>query len=429
MDPIVIEKNIPGDKSITHRAIILGALARSDTTIRNFLKSADCLATVKAFHQMGVPIKADGSDTIQIKGKDLYGLKKPDGVIDCGNSGTTMRLLSGVLAGQNFESVLTGDASLQKRPMLRIINPLTEMGADITSHDGLHPPLTIRPVPELNGIKYELPVASAQVKSCILLAGLYAKTDTTVIDPSTSRDHTERMLQGFGADIKVDGKTITLSPGSSLQGGEVIIPADFSSAAYWIVAAIFAKEGTVTVIKNVGINYTRTGLLDVLLDMGAKIEILNKTVFTGETVADLKITAAKLRSPSDIIQGDIIARMIDEIPILTIAAALTDGETEIRQAQELRVKESDRIKAMVIELDNLGVEVEEYDDGMLIVGKAKLESPKHRPETHGDHRVAMSLAIAGLIAYHNPSMVDISCIGSSYPIADFQACIQHFLPG
>lgn len=423
---LILDKSIPGDKSITHRAVILGALAKRKTTIRNFLKSADCLATLSAFQQMGVSSAWLDSDTLQITGVGFKGLTDPKDIIDCGNSGTTLRLMAGLLSGQPFPTTLTGDASLQQRPMRRITKPLSEMGADIKAHDGLYPPINIRPTSKLHGIEYSLPVASAQVKSCILLAGLYAQGETTVVEPTPSRDHTERMLRDFGADLKTEGRRITLAPGKNLHGKEVLVPVDFSSAAFWIVAAIFRSPGDVTIIKNVGINPTRTGLLDVLLDMGAQIELENKRMATGEPIADLKIIAGKLSNPSKIIQGNLIPRIIDEVPILTIAAALAEGETQIRQAQELRVKESDRIKTMVWELKNLGVEVEEYEDGMRIVGKSKLESPKHLCESHGDHRIAMSLAVAGLIAYKKPNIVDLSCITSSYPLADFQACLNLF---
>jgi 3-phosphoshikimate 1-carboxyvinyltransferase len=425
--PLILDKNIPGDKSITHRAVILGALAKGKTTIRGFLKSADCLATLSAFQQMGVSAAWLDSDTLQITGVGLNGLKEPEEIIDCGNSGTTLRLMAGLLAGQPFPTMLVGDASLQQRPMRRITRPLSEMGANINARDGLYPPINIRPSSELHGIEYSLPVASAQVKSCILLAGLYAQGNTTVIEPAPSRDHSERILRDFGADLKTEGSHITLTPGRSLKGREVIIPVDFSSAAFWIVAAIFRPAGEVTLIKNVGINPTRTGLLDVLLDMGAQVALENKRLATGEPIADLKITAGGLRGPSKIIQGELIPRIIDEIPILSIAAALAEGETQIRQAEELRVKESDRIKTVVWGLESLGVEVEEYEDGMLIVGKGKLGSPQHSCESYGDHRIAMSLAIAGLIAYKKPNIVDLSCITSSYPLADFQDCLELFL--
>jgi 3-phosphoshikimate 1-carboxyvinyltransferase len=427
MNPLIIDKNIPGDKSITHRAVILGALAEGKTVIRNFLKSADCLVSLKAFEQMGISSEWIGPDALEIKGCGLRGLKKPGQAIDCENSGTTLRIMSGLLAGQSFGSVLTGDKSLRKRPMLRIIKPLSEMGADIGAHDGLHPPITIRPVPALHGIEYRPPVASAQVKSCILSAGLFAQGKTTVVEPAVSRDHTERMLKDFGADIKTEEGKTTLTPGRVLKGREVIIPVDFSSAAFWITAAVFRPTGEVTVIKGVGVNSTRTGLLDVLLDMGARIEKENERIVTGEPVADLRITAGKLTGPSETIQGDIIPRMIDEIPVLAVAASLAEGETRIRQAQELRVKESDRIKAMVYELDNLGVEAEEYGDGMRIAGKGKLKIPKRPCESYDDHRVAMSLAVAGVIAYKDPNVVDLSCITSSYPLLDFQACLKYFL--
>lgn len=424
---MVLERNIPGDKSITHRAVILGALAEGETTIRNFLKSADCLSTLRAFQRMGVLSEWISPETLVIKGRGLKSLKKPEGAIDCENSGTTLRILSGVLSGQPFETVLTGDESLQKRPMRRIIRPLSEMGANIGARDGLYPPVTITPTSTLHGIEYFLPVASAQVKSSILLAGLFAKGETSVIEPAASRDHTERMLSAFGADLRIEGRRIILSPGKVLRGSQVDVPVDFSSAAFWIVAAIFRPVGKVTFLKNIGVNPTRTGFLDVLFGMGAGIELENERTVTGEPVADLKITAGKLTGQAKPIQGDIIPRMIDEFPILAIAAAMAEGETQIRQAQELRVKESDRIKTMVWELGNLGVEVEEYEDGMRIVGKGGIKSPQRPCETYGDHRVAMSLAIAGVVAFKTPNLVDLSCIASSYPLADFQSCLKLFL--
>lgn len=398
---------VPGDKSISHRSIMFGALAKGKTSVTGFLNGADCLSTASCFKNMGITINFTSPTTLTIKGKGLYGLTKPSSILDVGNSGTTMRLMSGILAGQNFESQVTGDASIQKRPMKRIITPLEQMNTRICSQKGFAP-LTISPS-QLNGITYHSPVASAQVKSCIMLATLYANSPSTVIEPSLSRNHSELMLGAFGADVQSKNNTIYIANTSNLEGIEVDVPADISSAAYFIVAGLLCKNSEIR-IQNVGINPTRDGILKVMQSMNGNIEYDNIRTVSGELRADLIVRSSSLTPTT--VEGDIIPTLIDELPVVAVAAACAEGITVIKDAKELRVKESDRIETMVTELTKMGVHIEGTPDGMIIDGtKSKLKGAT--VESYHDHRVAMALAVAGLVAdgstiIQNPSCVDIS---------------------
>jgi 3-phosphoshikimate 1-carboxyvinyltransferase len=359
---------------------------------------------------LGIDIEEKG-DELVVHGKGIHGLREPHTVIDCGNSGTTLRLLSGIVSGNPFFSVLTGDDSLRTRPMQRVIAPLRQMGAEILGRDGdKYPPLAIRGK-KLRAIRYVLPVASAQVKSAILLAGLYSDGETGVAEPFQSRDHTERMLPFFGARMKVEGLTVTIHGGDELYGRDTIVPGDFSSAAFFIVAALLAKGSEMTV-RAVGINPTRTGLLTVLRRMGAEIAIENIREVSGETVADISCKGGKGLRAVDITREE-MPLLIDEFPILCVAASQAEGLTSIRGAEELRVKESDRIKAMTTELRKMGVEIEEYPDGVSIKGTAMLKGGK--VESYGDHRIAMSLAVAGVIAEGSTEIHNGSCVNISFP--------------
>jgi 3-phosphoshikimate 1-carboxyvinyltransferase len=399
----------PPDKSISHRAIILSSLAEGRSVIRNFLQAEDPLSTLNAFIQMGVDIENRPEENeIIINGKGLRGLKEPEGIIDCGNSGTTMRLLSGVLAGQPFTSTLTGDKFLLKRPMQRIITPLTAMGAEISSEGG-HPPLNIKGG-NLNAIQYNSPVASAQVKSAVLLAGLYCDGITTVIEPGRSRDHTERMLKAHGAEITTKGLEVSIKGGAALGPQDITVPGDLSSSAFFITAGLIIPYSGI-LIKNTGINPTRTGMIDVLKKMGADIMFENTREVSGEPVADIYVRHSKLSGIN--IDGDMVLRAIDEFPILCVAAAKAKGRTIITGAHELRVKESDRIAAMASELKKMGVTVEELEDGIIIEGKEELNAADM--ESHGDHRIAMSMIIAGLTAKGETTVGDTDCVNTSFP--------------
>lgn len=403
--PLRGEITVPGDKSISHRAVMLGALANGTTHITGFLMGEDCLSTIECFRKMGVEIEITDKEVI-VEGVGLHGLCEPEDTLYTGNSGTTTRLLCGILAGQPFTATLNGDASIQKRPMGRVIKPLREMGASIEGKNDNYCPLTLYPS-ELHGIEYRLPVASAQLKSAILLAGLYAEGQTTVIEPAPSRDHTERMFRALGVEIETEGNTITLEPPEDLHAVNIAVPGDISSAAFFLVAGAIVPDSELT-IKNVGVNPTRTGILDVLREMGADITESNFRD-DAEPVCDLTVRYSKLHGVE--IGGSIIPRLIDELPVLAVAAAFADGETVIRDAQELKVKESNRIAAMVTELTRAGVDVEETDDGMIIRGG---KTPCGATfETYKDHRIAMSLAILGLAAQtasriHDPEVVSIS---------------------
>jgi len=400
----------PSDKSISHRAVILSSLAKGRSSVRNFLRAEDTLSTVSAFRALGVEIE-ERRDELLIHGKGIRGLKEPGNVIDCRNSGTTMRLLSGVLAGSSFFSVLSGDDSLRRRPMQRVIAPLREMGAEIWGRDGdKYPPLAIRGG-ALKPVRYSLPVASAQVKSAILLAGLSAEGETEIVEPLQSRDHTERMLPAFGAEIAVKGLSVKVKGSAELKGRDTIVPGDFSSAAFFMVAALLMK-GSELVIRNIGINPTRTGLMNVLKRMGADIAAEHLREISGEPVADIRCRGGnELRAVS--IGGDEIPLLIDEFPILCIAATRAEGVTSIAGAGELRVKESDRIKAIATELRKLGADLEEYPDGISIKGKAALRGCE--VETYGDHRIAMSLSIAALMAEGTTIINNASCVDISFP--------------
>jgi 3-phosphoshikimate 1-carboxyvinyltransferase len=398
------------DKSISHRAIIFSSLAKGKSIIKNFLRAEDPLSTMNAFRALGVEI-TDKNEDIIITGNGIYGLKEPPNVIDCGNSGTTMRMLSGVLAGNPFFSVLTGDESLRTRPMGRVINPLRQMGAEIIARgENRYPPIAIKGK-KLQPIKYAMPVASAQVKSAILLAGLYTDGETEVIEPAKSRDHTERILPAFGADIEVEGLRVRIKGGTELKGAEVHVPGDFSSAAFFIVAALLIRDSDMT-IEGVGINPTRTGLISALKGMGAGIEIFNIRNVSGEPIADIHCKGdAELKAIH--ITKENIPGLIDEFPILCVAATQASGTTIIRGAEELRVKESDRIKSMATELKKMGAEIEEFEDGLSITGKKELKGAII--ESYRDHRIAMAISIAALIADGTTTINGVSSVNISFP--------------
>lgn len=415
---------VQGDKSISHRAIIFGSIAKGVTRVRNFLTSDDCIRTMNAFKAMGVKINAEG-DTVEIYGNGPDGLTEPSDVMDMGNSGTSARLLSGLLSGQPFFSVMTGDNSLRRRPMKRVVEPLKMMGANIWGRKGGdYLPLGIRGG-KLHSISYRLPVPSAQVKSAILLAGLFAEGRTSVEETIPSRDHTELMMESFGINIVKDGLKIMIDSGQvpcSPYSKDLPIPGDISAAAFFMVGASIL-EGSDVVIKDVGINPTRTGIIDILRDMGALIEIYHLRDFGKEPVGDIRIRSSALRGVE--IKGDIIPRCVDELPVIAIAAAMADGETLIRDASELRVKESDRITVMAGCLASLGVEVEIFDDGMRIKGNGKLKGALCNSK--GDHRIAMSMAIAGLVAEGETVIEDTECINTSFPMFEEilrEVCIE-----
>ncbi|EJZ71104.1 3-phosphoshikimate 1-carboxyvinyltransferase [Lachnoanaerobaculum sp. OBRC5-5] len=398
---------VPGDKSISHRAVMFGAISKGITNIKGFLTGADCISTISIFKKMGIDIEINNTD-VTVKGKGLYGLSKPGEILDCGNSGTTTRLVSGILSAQNFTSVLTGDKSIQKRPMNRIIVPLTLMGANIKSNNGFAP-LTITGS-SLHGIEYNSPVASAQVKSAILLAGLYSDSPTTVIEPAKSRDHTELMLKKFGANLNTTKTSATINPCKELFATGIDVPSDISSAAFFMAAAVLVP-GSELILENVGINPTRDGVIKVLKDMGANIEIINSND-EFEPVADIKVSYSKLHATT--IGGDIIPTLIDELPLLAAIASLAEGKTIIKDAAELKVKESNRIKVMCEELSKLGVNVVETEDGMEIEGTNKLFG-NVTISTHDDHRIAMTFAILGLISEGEIKLDNKACVEISYP--------------
>lgn len=406
---------VPGDKSISHRAIMFGALAEGTTTVHGFLKGADCLSTIDCFRRMGITIE-EIDDTIYVHGKGLHGLSESIQILDVGNSGTTTRLISGILAGQTFPSVLSGDSSLNTRPMKRIITPLHMMGADIEScKDNGCAPLVIKGKP-LKAIHYNSPVASAQVKSCVLLAGLYADGETSVTEPALSRDHTERMLRSFGADIRSEGCTCTITPPKTLHSQHIEVPGDISSAAFFIVAGLITPDSEI-LIQNVGINPTRAGILKVCKAMGADIALVNEREEGGEPVADLLVRTSELQGT--IIEGDIIPTLIDELPVIALMACFAKGETIIRDAHELRVKESDRIEIVSRNLKAMGADVIPTDDGFMInstFGKEQI------PVLHGadiecslDHRIAMTFSVAGINAEGETRILDSDCVDVSYP--------------
>ena len=416
MSDVIIKKNLslrgevtpPGDKSISHRAVMLGSLANGDTHVTGFLPGADCLSTISCFRQMGIDIEQNG-DRVTVHGKGLHGLKEPSGILDVGNSGTTMRLISGILSGQPFGSTLTGDASICRRPMKRVITPLTQMGASVESESGNGcAPLIIKPA-HLHAIHYDSPVASAQVKSCVLLAGMYADGITSVTEPVLSRNHTEIMLNYLGARVRTEGTTAFIEPEPVLTGREINVPADISSAAYFMAAGLITPDSEL-LIKNVGINPTRDGMLEVLLDMGADIQLLNEKK-DGEPAGDLLVKTSSLHGVT--VGGAIIPRLIDELPMIAVLAAFADGETVIKDAAELKVKESDRIAVMTENLRLMGADVEATDDGMIIRGGKPLHGAV--VDSHKDHRVAMSLAVAGTVCDGELTIKDGDCVGISYP--------------
>ncbi len=402
------EITVPGDKSISHRGVMFGAISEGITELTGFLNGADCRSTIGCFRALGIDIE-QSNDKVIIHGKGLHGLSAPNTMLDVGNSGTTTRLISGILAGQSFKSKLNGDESIQKRPMGRIITPLTSMGAHITSikNNGCAP-LEIGGT-ALHSIHYDSPVASAQVKSCILLAGLYASGITSVTEPVLSRNHTELMLSGFGADIKTDGLTASIVGNPKLTGQKISVPSDISSAAYFIAAGLICENADL-LIKNVNTNPTRAGIIKVAQAMGGNIELLNERTVSGEPVADIHVSTSQLKGCE--ISGEIIPALIDELPIIAVMAAVATGTTVIKDAAELKVKESDRIATVTENLKAMGCDITPTDDGMIIEG-GKLHGAHIK--TYKDHRIAMSFAIAGLVADGNTTFDDEKCCVVSYP--------------
>ncbi|PEZ08431.1 3-phosphoshikimate 1-carboxyvinyltransferase [Bacillus sp. AFS018417] len=400
---------IPGDKSISHRSVMFGAIAHGKTTIKGFLPGADCLSTISCFREMGVSITQNG-DEVEIIGAGIEGLQEAKRVLDVGNSGTTIRLLLGILANTNLHFCLQGDASIGKRPMKRVTKPLSLMRATIDGReDGTYTPLTIRGG-NLQAIDYISPVASAQVKSAILLAGLRAQGVTSVTEPHISRDHTERMLQAFGVQVKRDGTKVSIEGGQQLKGTNIHVPGDISSAAFFLVGGAITPNSKLT-LKNVGINPTRTGIIDALTKMGAKLEIEQYDTDAAEPAANLIIETSKLKGIE--IGGDMIPKLIDEIPIIALAATQAEGITIIKDAHELKVKETNRIDTVVEELTKLGARIEATNDGMIIYGKTSLKG--NTVNSHGDHRIGMMLAVAGCIAEGETLIQDAEAVGVSYP--------------
>ncbi|MEA1964968.1 MAG: 3-phosphoshikimate 1-carboxyvinyltransferase [Candidatus Aerophobetes bacterium] len=404
------EITLPGDKSISHRALILSSIAQGKSVIKGLQKGRDCLATLNNLKLMGIEIE-EREDGIVVWGRGLSGLKEPEDILNCENSGTTMRLLSGLLAGRDFYSVLSGDKYLQKRPMRRVTEPLRRMGAFIFGREnGQFPPLTIVGR-RLKGIDYFSPIPSAQVKSCLLLAGLNAKGKTVVREPYLSRDHTERMLKFLGVKIKVGNLRVSLEGGAQFSGRDIVVPGDISAASLFIGGAAILKGSKVKIL-NVGLNPTRRGFINVLLKMGADIRVANLKRVYEEEVGDLEVRG-KNELKGITIDGEMIPRLIDEIPILAVVGCFVQGETVIKDAQELRVKETDRIKAVVKELRKLGADIEEEDDGMIIKGKKGLKGAECK--SWGDHRMGMALAVAGLAAEGGVRISDVECIATSFP--------------
>ena len=415
INPLKGSITIPSDKSISHRAVMFSSIAQGECIIRNFSSGADCHSTLNLFKNLGVNIEFLDEKTLKINSN---GILQPslESVYDCGNSGTTMRLVSGILAGQSFNSMLVGDLSLSKRPMKRIIEPLTLMGADITSENG-HAPLKI--VGEkLHGIVYPSKLASAQVKSCILLAGLNAEGKTTVSEPYTSRNHTENLFKYLDANIHIDGTSVTVEP-SKLIAKNIDIVGDMSSAAFFIVAGLIVPNSDF-IIKNVGLNHTRSGIIDIAKRMGGNIEILNKTTVSGEEVGDIRVKYTE-NLKSTVIEGEDIPRLIDELPVIAVLASQADGETIVRNAEDLRNKESDRIKCLVEELSKIGIRIEERQDGFIVSGKESIEGGAEL-ESYHDHRLAMSYYIAGLIAKNEIAINGFEWTKISFP--EFEELIE-----
>lgn len=401
---------VPGDKSISHRSIMLASLADGESRVTGFLNGEDCLATMKAFQAMGVSIDRVTDTELRIHGVGLHGLKKPAGDLYLGNSGTSMRLMSGLMSAQAFDVVMTGDASLSGRPMRRVTSPLAAMGAEIDGTEKGTPPLRVTGGQRLRGLSYEMPVASAQVKSCILLAGIYAEGETSVTEPAPSRDHTERMLQGFGYSVEREGATVTLSGGGALKACDVDVPSDISSAAFFLVGGCIAEESELT-LKHVGINPTRTGVIDILKLMGGDIELQNESLVGGEPVADLIVRSSPLKGID--IPEELVPLAIDEFPALFIAAACADGPTRLTGAEELRVKESDRIQVMADGLEACGIAHEVLSDGITINGGQRFQSGEI--DSHGDHRIAMAFAMASLRSDGVIKISDCDNVNTSFP--------------
>lgn len=403
---------VPGDKSISHRAAMFNALADGEASIQNYLMGADCRSTLSVLSQLGVEYSFEhegGAEVLHIRGAGLRGLRESADVLDCGNSGTTMRLMAGILAGSPFLSVLTGDESLWSRPMARVLEPLHQMGVNVSGREGGRAPLVIRGG-LVRGVRYRLPMASAQVKSCVLLAGLFANGETIVEEPEPSRDHTERMLSAMGVDIRREGPAIQLSPPQRMEPLSMRVPNDTSAAAFWMVAAATHPDAELHLL-GVGMNPTRTGIIDALRRMGADLDVLEERIVGGEPVADLVVRSSQLRGTT--VGGEEIARLIDEAPVLAVAAAMAEGTTEIRDAAELRAKESDRISTVSSQLTVLGARIEERGDGMLIEGSARFTSGM--VDSFGDHRLAMALAVAGLSAGGEVTISDAEAVDVSYP--------------
>ena len=400
---------VPGDKSISHRSIMLGSIAEGVTRVSGFLEGEDSLATLNAFRDMGVQIERNGSNVV-IHGVGMRGLKEPKNPLNLGNSGTSIRLMSGLLSAQNFDSKLCGDESLSTRPMGRVINPLREMGADIFGDDS-RPPLTIKGGSKLFGIEYTLPVASAQIKSCLLLAGLYGEGITTVIENGISRDHTERMLRGFGYDVISSNNRISLLGGGSLKGCDIEVPSDISSAAFFMVAGCISKDSSIT-LNSVNINPTRTGVIDILKLMGGNIELLNQRLQAGELIADIKVSSSNLKGIQ--IPENLVPLAIDEFPVLFIAASCADGETVLTGAKELRVKESDRIQVMADGLTSLGIENHVLEDGIRILG-GEFTKQDFSIKSHHDHRISMAFAIASVRSKFDIEIEGVDNVKTSFP--------------
>jgi 3-phosphoshikimate 1-carboxyvinyltransferase len=409
MKPLIGALEVPGDKSISHRAVMLGSIAEGITTVKHFLPGEDCLSTIACFEKMGVQIERN-EDYVKINGVGYQGLQEPLGILDVGNSGTTTRLLLGILAGLPFYACLIGDESIAKRPMKRVTGPLRQMGAFIDGReDGQFTPISIRGG-NLKGMKYTSNVASAQVKSAILLAGLKAEGTTTIIEPHKSRDHTERMLKAFGVDVQVDNLTVSLTGNQKLTGTSIYVPGDISSAAFLLVAAAIVPNSSL-VIKNVGVNPSRTGIIDVLKQMGANISLENMTENNYEQHADIHISYSSLKGIE--ISGEMIPRLIDEIPIIALLASQAEGTTTIKDARELKVKETNRINTVVDELAKLGAKIEPTEDGMIIYGKSSLRAGE--VNSHGDHRIGMMLAIASFVSKGEMAIQNTEAIAVSYP--------------
>lgn len=411
MSPLHGKIMVAPDKSISHRAIIFSALGSGEGVVRNFLRAGDTLSTCACMRALGVEV-VDQGELVVVAGRGMHSLCEPEGILDCGNSGTSMRLLTGLTAGQPFQTLLSGDQSLNRRPIKRVIEPLSLMGADISARsNGSLPPLAVRGKKDLQGITYKLPVASAQVKSALMLAGLFAQGETRLLEPQKSRDHSERMLTAMGADIDVQGLDITLRPVEKLRPQEFLVPGDISSAAFFLVAAVLVP-GSQLLIRDVGLNPTRSGLLEVLLAMGARITAENQRIIGGEPIGDLFVESSDLHAIQ--VEGSIIPRLIDEIPVLAVAMAMAQGESKVRDASELRVKESDRITTVCSELSKMGVVIEELEDGFIIQGQPEgLQGAE--VDSRGDHRIAMSLAVAGLRARGETRIVNSEVVDISFP--------------